>query len=520
MLTPIDYVVLVAYVLGVALFGIWVGGKQTGTQDYFLGGRDLPWWAVCFSVVATETSTLTVIGVPAVAYGGTLTFFQLTFGYLLGRILVSLIFLPRYAQGQLTTAYAFLGARYGDGLRATASVTFLITRLLADGVRLFATAIPLKVIADSAGVETTYLQIIALIGIVTIAYTLIGGIKAVVWMDVVQMLIYIAGAGICLVLLLGEVPEGWWAEATEAGKTALLATGAGLSLSEMLTQPYVLLTAVVGGAVFSMASHGSDQLIVQRLLTCRTLADSQKALIGSAVLVMVQFALFLAVGLLLWVYYQGATPAELGLTRGDEVFPKYVIEGLPPGLSGLILAGIIAAAMSTLSSSLNSLASSTMMDLYERIRGVAVDPSKALRAARGLTFAWGLVFIGFATLFQDQNNPVVELGLAIASYTYGGLLGVFLLGIIHRGTQQRDAIVAFIAAIAVTAVVIFGIRYSGAEGWVFAWNPTAEESAARGLVTVGWPWYTVIGVIVTLAVGSLSALWHRLRRAPQAQTGA
>lgn len=509
MLTGIDYAVILLYLAAVATFGIKAGGKQTSTTDYFLGGRDLPWWAVCFSVVATETSTLTVIGIPAVAYGGSLTFLQLTFGYIIGRIIVSVVFLPRYYGGNLSTAYAFLGDRYGDGMRGTASVTFLVTRLLADGVRLFATAIPLKVIADSAGLEMSYFQIIALIGVVTIIYTYIGGIKAVVWMDVVQMIVYVGGAIGAAAVLLGRVPDGWWAEAVAAGKTNMIDIGTGRSVSEWLTQPYMFVTAVVGGAIFSMASHGTDQLIVQRLLTCRNVRDSQKALIGSGILVFIQFALFLAVGLLLWARYGGVPVADLGLTRGDEIFPKFIIEGLPAGVSGLLLAGIIAAAMSTLSSSLNSLASSSMLDLYERIRGKAVEQAKALKMSRLLTLVWGVVFIFFANLFQNQQNPVVELGLAIASFTYGGLLGVFLLGLVNRRTDQVDAIISFVATIAFMVWVIFAVWYGPDVGWIIDVAPSDAVIAEQNLRAIGWPWYTVIGAAFTLVVGSLIALRHR-----------
>ncbi len=519
MLTPLDYAVIAIYLLGVAALGIKAGGRQQSTADYFLGGRNLPWWAVCFSVVATETSTLTVIGVPAIAYLGTLTFLQLAFGYLFGRIAVSLLFLPRYFAGNLTTAYAFLGARYGDGLRATASVTFLVTRLLADGVRLFATAIPIKVIADAAGLPITYFQIILLLGLVTIVYTLIGGIKAVVWMDVVQMVLYVGGGVLALVLLLGDVPGDWLATAAAEGKTRTFDFGVGQSISEWLTQPYVFVSAVLGGAVFSMASHGTDQLIVQRLLTCRTLQDSQKALVGSAVIVMAQFALFLFVGLLLWSYYGGVSLEALGLTRGDEVFPKYIIEGLPAGISGLVLAGIIAAAMSTLSSSLNALASSSMLDLFERLGGKVLEARRALLLSRGFTLFWGVVFIGFASLFESTENPVVEIGLQIAAFTYGGLLGVFLLGLVNRRTRQADAVAAFVVTVVVMVVVVFGVWYSPQDGWRFVLGPgeavtAAAKAAIRAAVgwpwyTVGWPWYTVIGSSVTLAVGSLLALRHR-----------
>jgi transporter, SSS family len=508
MLTTLDFVVLTVYLLGVAAFGVWAGGAQESTEDYFLGGRDLPWWAVCFSVVATETSTLTVVGVPAVAYGGTLTFLQITLGYLVGRILVGVYVLPRYYAGQLETAYAFLGDRYGSTMQGAASVTFLGTRLLADGVRLFATAIPLKVIANMSGLDASYFQIILVIGVATAVYTLVGGIRAVVWMDVVQMGLYVGGALAAIGFLLGDMPVGWWGEAVAAGKTTLVDLGLDQSVGRWLTQPYTLGTAVVGGAIFSMASHGTDQLIVQRLLACRDEGDSRKALIGSAVVVMLQFALFLGVGLLLWGHYGGASVEALGLQRGDEVFPKYIVEGLPPGLSGLILAGIVAAAMSSLSSSLNALASSSVNDLYEHLVGRPLKADRELLVSRLLTLFWAVVFVGFASLFQDSNNPVVELGLSIASFTYGSLLGVFLLGLWHGRSREADAIVAFVVTIGVMILVIFGVWHSPAEGWVFVLNPTDAYVADASLKGIGWPWYTAIGTTVNLAVGSLLALRH------------
>lgn len=397
-------------------------------------------------------------------------------------------------------------------MRGTASVTFLITRLLADGVRLFATAIPLKVIADMAGFAPSYFHIIAIIGVVTAVYTLVGGIKAVVWMDVVQMLLYVGGALLAIGALLGDVPSGWWTQAASAGKTTLIDIGGDLSFGRWWTEPYTLGTAVVGGAIFSMASHGTDQLIVQRLLACRTPAESQKALIGSAIVVMIQFALFLGVGLLLWAHYGGASVEALGLERGDEVFPLYIIEGLPAGLSGLILAGIVAAAMSSLSSSLNALASSSINDLYERIVGGSLDADRGLLVSRMLTLFWGVVFIGFASLFQDSNNPVVELGLSIASFTYGGLLGAFLLGLWNARTRQIDALVAFVVSIAIMVFVIFGVWHSPSEGWTFVLAPSDVYVANADLKGIGWPWFTAIGTALNLGIGSLLALRHRSNR--------
>ena len=552
-LTPVDYAVIVIYLVGIATLGIWAGGSQKSTDDYFLGGRNLPWWAVCLSVVATETSTLTILSVPTVAYGGAMTFVQLAVGYLVGRTIVAFYFLPQYYRGNLSTAYAFLGERFGPSMQASASATFLFTRLLADGVRLFATAIPLKIIAESAGFSVSYFEIIAIIGVVTIIYTLIGGIRAVVWMDSVQMLLYLFGALFTVILLLGEVPANWLQVASEAGKTQIINVELGGGLSAWLTSPYAFVTAVLGGAVFSMASHGTDQLVVQRLLACRDLRDSQKAIIGSAVLVGVQFLLFLFIGVLLWVSYDGATFAELGYATSDELFPRFIVSGLPMGMSGLLLAGIIAAAMSTLSSSLNALASSTMLDLYElftsaepfsertiqdyrpweatSVEGVAVDkyrppkelersgptPERAVFLSRAATLAWGLIFIAFANLFKTTDNPVVELGLSIASFTYGGLLGAFLLGLASERAREADAVFSFFVTIAVMSLVIFGVWY-GPAGWVF--EPTTGLMRALGLggvggeeySQIGYPWYALLGSALCVGLGSLLAVRRGRKR--------
>ncbi len=507
MLEPLDFVVIVVYFVGIAWLGIRAAGKQRTTTDYFLGGRDLPWWAVCFSVIATETSTLTVIGVPAISFGGPLLFFQITLGYLIGRVIVAFVFLPRYFRGEQETAYAFLGHRFGNRMRMLSSVTFMFTRLLADGVRLFAIAIPFRVVALLAGWDVSYLVIIVAIGLVTICYTFIGGLKAVVWMDTVQMVIYVGGAVLAVFILNGQVPADWLASAAANGKTHLLNTT--WSVTDWLTQPYAFATAIVGGAVFTMASHGSDQLIVQRILACRSLADGKKALIASGFGVMVQFGLFLLLGLLLWAYYDGATFADLGLARGDEVFPKFIVEGMPPGVSGLLLAGIIAAAMSTLSSSLNALAGATVYDVLPNLSGKGMDDATALRVSRWMTLVWGLVFIGFATLFTDMQNPVVELGLSIASFTYGGLLGAFLLGILNRRATETDAMIAFAVTIAVMTTVIFGVYYSATEAsWIFAWRPDAQLREARSLVPLAWPLYTVFGAAGMVLLGSLLGLRH------------
>jgi SSS family solute:Na+ symporter len=506
--TTIDYLVVILYLVGVSVFGLVVSGRQRSTTDYFLGGHRIPWWAVLFSVVATETSTLTFISIPAVAYGGSLIFLQITFGYIVGRIIVSVLFLPKYQQGQLSTAYQFLGNRFGQGMRNIASSTFMLTRLLADGVRLFASAIPIAIIFRLAGVKASdlniYLISILMISCVTLIYTFLGGIRAVVWMDVIQMCVYIGGALLAAGIILSRLPNGLSETihvARSAGKLELFHQGFNLSFKEFIAQPYTLLTALFGGAIFSIASHGTDQLIVQRLLTTRNLRSSQKALVGSGIVVFLQFALFLFIGLLLYGFYNGLAPSQLGLITTDEIFAKFIVEELPAGLSGLIIAAILAAAMSTLSSSINSLASATTMDLYKPYWGKKATPAKDLRISRVITIAWGIILMGSAFFFallqirsSGERPAVVELGLGIASYTYGGLLGVFMLGVLSKKLQRSDAVIGFFAGLIALLFLVKG--------------PIQVLLPGEGL-TIAWPLYTVVGGLIVIAVGHLAYLIRR-----------
>lgn len=475
---PIDLVVITAYPLCLAWLGLRLSGRQRDTKDYFIGDRRLPWWAVCLSVVATETSALTVISIPGVAYLGDVTFLQVAVGYMIGRVVVAFVLLPRYYRGEMTTAYAYLGLRFGRGMQSTAAVTFLFTRLLADGVRLFAAAIPMKIVLDAYGLEMSYFGIIAVLGVVTVLYTFIGGIRAVVWVDVFQMALYVVGGVIALILITNSLDVNFLEVAAAEGKTRFVDF-----TSDPISAPYATVTAVLGGALLSTASHGADQIIVQRLLGCRSLRDAQKAVIVSGAVVFFQFALFLTVGLALYSYFEAATIEQLGLAGTDELFPVFIVEGLPAGLSGLLLAGIMASAMSTLSSSLAALSSSTMADLYERFVARPLTDVQGLRLGRLFTLGWGLVFIGAAAMFTGTDDPVVELGLSVASLTYGGLLGAFFLGLWVRRARQRDAIIAFGVAVATMS-------------WLFLFQP--------GLV--GFTWYTAIGTSITLALGGLLSL--------------
>ncbi len=475
----LDLVVIVAYLVAIAAIGLRLSGRQQSATAYFVGERDLPWWAVCFSIVATETSTLTVISVPGVAYMGAFGFVELAIGYLVGRSLVAWVLLPLYMRGGFVSAYQYLGQRFGTGLQGVASVTFLGTRLLAEGVRLFASAIPIKLLLDAIGLPTSFIAIIAVISLLTLLYTYVGGIRAVIWTDAIQMSIYVGGAAICVLVLLGEVGFAGMGQAYAAGKFQVLNFAA-----PVLTSPFNAIAAIVGGAVFGMASHGTDQLMVQRVLACRTLAEGRRAMVGSAVVVGIQFALFSLIGALLWVHLGGKTPAQMGLRSSDDLFPRFILDELPPGLSGLLIAGILSATMGSLSSALNSMANSTVADLLRPVmRG-----RDGLKLSRLLTVIWAVVMAGFASLFTDTHSQVVLLGLGIAAYTYGALLGAFLLGLVVRRANQRDAIVAFVATLVVMTVVVRSY-------------------------TLAFTWYVPLGVVVSLVVGGLLSLSHATVRA-------
>jgi len=466
----LDYIIIIVYLIGVAAFGIISGGKQKTVKDYFAGSRSVPWWAVCFSIVAAETSTLTFISIPGLAYIANLNFLQVAVGYLFGRIAVAYLFLPAYDKGELKTAYTFLEKRFGGKTRSYASIVFLFTRTAADGVRLFATAIPLKLMLD-----INYPVAIIIIAMVSFIYTYTGGMKGIIWVDVVQMFIYLGGAILAGIFILHLLPDGWKTvvnAASTGNKFNIINLGFNKGIAGFFSQPYTLIGGLVGGAFLSMASHGTDQLIVQRLLSTRNMKDSQKAVIGSGVIVIIQFAVFLVLGVMLYAYY-GTINA-----KSDEIFPMFIINVLPAGVTGIIIAGLFAAAMSTLAGSMSSLASSTVHDLYIPFLGKDIDEAKKLKVSRVFTVLWAVMLIFAALFFMNTSRAVVELALSIASFTYGGLLGTFLLGVLNKKAKEKEALSGFTVGILTMIVVI-------------------------SLKIVAWTWFTLIGVIATLFVGTL-----------------
>lgn len=467
----VDTLILVIYLSTVAGIAVWAGRKQNSAESYFLGNRNLPWGMIMLSLVATETSVLTFLSVPGVAYVSDLGFLQLAIGYIIGRWVVSRFLLPGYFEQGLESTYEFIRNRWGSGTQKFASLIFLVTRVLADGVRLFMTAIPVSLITG-----WPYISSIMVIGVATLIYTLVGGIRSVVWADSLQFVIYLAGGFLALMVLNSAVDGGWgtiFHVAGGAGKLRFLHFEAG----SFSGGGYHFLTAVVGGMFLSIASHGTDHLMVQRLLASRDARSGQKALVGSGFLVFLQFTLFMILGAGLWVFYGGAD------IQPDRVFSTFIVESLPVGVSGLVLAAIFSAAMSTLSSSINSLASSTMTDWIKGLWPLRQN----LRTSRALSVFWALVLMGGASLFTSQENPLVEVGLTIASFTYGGLLGFFVLGRLKRDFHPAAVITGFLASLAAMVGVI-------------------------SLTTVAWPWYTVIGLFTMLVVSfAVAPLYRNLK---------
>ena len=468
-LDKLDLAIIALYLVGITLFGLRFRKRHRSLRDYFLAGRDIPWWAIALSIVAAETSTLTIISIPGLAYDTNLTFLQVVMGYVVGRVIISFVLLPHYFRGDLYTAYELIERRFGRGLRSLTAGLFLLTRAAAEGVRVYAVSIVVSIALGTGEVAS-----ITIITVLTLIYTFEGGLAAVIWTDVVQTAIYIGGTLVGLVTILHLVPGGWTAihaAAASAGKLQVF------DFTPSFWIPYSFWAGVIGGAAFTTASHGTDQLFVQRLLAARTQKQSAVALISSGVAILFQFALFLMVGVMLWAFYR-VPSASFG--KSDRIYPTFIVNQMPHGISGLLIAAVLAAAMSNLSAALNSLSSSSIMDFYVRLRPKA-DERMQMRLSRLATFGWALLLFGLAVLALHKVGRVVEVGLQIASVAYGALLGVFLLGVLTKKANQRGAM----------AGMLFGF---GTE--LYLWR-----------IHVPWTWWVIVGTLVTFAVGYVLSLF-------------
>jgi SSS family transporter len=502
-----DLALVALYLIAITLFGLRFSrkNKQPGSslKSYFLADNTIPWWAISLSIVSAETSTLTIISIPGVAFGGDFGFLQVVLGYMLGRIVVAALFLPKYFRGEMLTAYQLIDQRFGHTLHKVTAGLFLLTRAAAEGVRVFAISI---VVGIAIGTGDTLS--IAIISALTLLYTFEGGMAAVIWTDVVQMALYVAGTLVALFTLSARIPGGWshiHAVAAPLGKFHVL------NFALNLTTAYTFWAGVLGGTFLTMASHGTDQLMVQRMLAARNLRESRLALLSSGAVIFLQFTLFLLIGTGLFVFYGNHPQA---FSSPDRIFPTFIVQQMPHGVAGLLVAAILAAAMSNLSAALNSLASTTVVDFYlpfretrsstnhgHRTSDIAPPPNTTL-ISRAATIFWAIVLFAVAVyaIQHGGKGHVVETGLSIASVAYGCLLGVFLLGTLTRYATQSGAILGMIAGFAFNLALwlsppSFGFTYT-----------THASTHYLPIPHVAFTWYVLLGALVTFATGSLASL--------------
>lgn len=484
MLSNLDLGIVALYILAMTLFGVWFSKKQKDLKTYFVGERNVGWFLVLISIVATETSAVTFLSVPGTAYnpsGGNMTFIQLSFGYILGRCLVAWLLLPLYMQGELFSAYQVLREKFGPSVQRVASALFLLTRTIADGLRLYLTALVMQYVGWSIP------EAILATGIITIVYTYLGGMKAVLWTDLIQFVIKIAGAALAGYFVLKLIPGGWdtYVQVGEAADKFRW-----LDTRWNPTVAYNIWAGVIGGAVFSMASHGADQLMVQRYLCARSLGQARLALVLSGFVILAQFVLFLLVGIGFFVaHQQGVFDIAIGgrdATK-DEVFGHFIVTQMPSGVVGVLVAAILAAAMSTLSSSLNSSANALVTDFYKPWR-----PNHSERhyvvLSRLLTAFWGAAQISVALIahYSGSDRSVVDRVLAVAGLTTGLILGLFILGRFRTAVSSPAAIIGLVTGFIAVIVV---------------WLP---GQLPQGQTILAWPWFAPVGAGTTVIVALIA----------------
>jgi len=471
----LDFAIILAYLAAITWFGAHFRRGQTTLRDYFLGGRTAPWWAISLSIVSAETSTLTIVGTPALAFAGNLGFLQIVLGYLLARLAISFLFLPHYFRGEMFTAYELMRRRFGERIRKLTASMFLVTRALAEGVRVFAISLVVSIVLGTGEIAS-----IILILLLTIFYTFEGGMTAVIWTDVVQMSLYVFGAIASFFVILAQIPGGWHhvvAVAGAAHKFTIFDFRFSPTMA-FFSRPYTFWAGVAGGCFLTTASHGTDQLMVQRLLSARNERQSRAALLASWVVIFFQFTLFLLIGVLLYVYYgDTGMPAPQQM---DRIYPEFIWNHLPAGVAGLAIAAILAAAMANLSAALNSLASTTVVD-FLGTRGSS--DARSLRVARLATVAWGFLLLAIAIVARHSRS-VLEAGLTIASIPSGMLLGVFLLGVLTRKPREGAAI----AGVAAGLAAILYVRFR---------------------TPIAFTWYVLIGTTVTFCAALMASWFQR-----------
>lgn len=473
-----DLGTIAVYLVAITWFGARFRKSQRSLKDYFLGGQTAPWWAIGLSIVSAETSTLTVIGTPILSFSGNFQFLQLVLGYLLARIVISLLFLPHYFRGEMFTAYELMRRRFGERIRRLTAGTFLILRALAEGVRVFAVSIIIAIILGTGEVAS-----IGVIVLLTVFYTFEGGMTAVIWTDVVQMFLYVAGAVLSFFVILHQIPGGWphVVDLADAGHKFQMFDFRFSWTPEFFARNYSFWAGLIGGCFLTTASHGTEQLLVQRFLSAKTESQSRAALFSSWVVIFFQFALFLFIGLLLYVHYSDGH--VLAPRPPESIYPAFVWNNLPVGIAGLVIAAILAAGMSNLSAALNSLASTTVMDFYKPWflrKNPAASEGYFMGIARWATVLWAVILFLIGLVARHWGS-VLEAGLTIASILYGSLLGVFLLGLLTKRVQENAAMIAMVVGL----ILMIGVKQ-----WTH----------------IAFTWYVLIGTAGTFLTGCIASV--------------
>lgn len=493
----LDLVIIFGYLIGITAFGILFAGKQETTEEYFVGDRSVPWWAIAMSIVATETSTITFVSVPGVVFAknGNFEFLQLVFGYLLGRVVISIVFIPLYFKGQLQTVYQLLGDRFGGRVKMLASGLFVIMRNVADGIRLLLTAIVLAAVytAFQPDTDPTYVIVgsILILGIVMIVFTFYGGMEAVIWIEVVQLVIYIGGAVAAAVVLIQNI-DGGISGAIDVGRQFHKFQLFDFSLD--FAKTYTFWGGLLGGCFLTMSTHGTDQFLVQRYLCTDKPRAAITALMTSGAVVLGQFIGFLFIGVLLFAFYQpynldgfAAGTGAFPFSGPDKVFPSFITQKMPTGLSGLVVAAIFAAA---LSSSLNSIAATAVNDIYKPFAKDRSD-RHLMRIAGILTVVVGIIQIAIAVGLKDANSSALNLALAVASLINGPILGVFLVGSFIKRAREIHALLGMGVSIVLMTYVLL-----------------ASNKVVPGPV-IAFPWYAMMGSLTTVLIAFVSTLMFK-----------
>jgi SSS family solute:Na+ symporter len=499
-----DWIVIAAYLLGIIGLGVWFGKDQRNTRDYFLGSKNIPWWGIGLSIVAAETSALTIISVPAMAYGTDLSFIQIVIGYVIARLILAVVMVPHYLKGEIYSPYQLLENSFGAPARKLAGGFFLLSETLAAGVRVYVASIPVKLMLGEKllgiGTGDPILGAILLFVLLSLIYTYIGGVKAVIWTDAVQFGLFMAG-GLFTLFYIPTLMGGSLSSALEQARAGGKLNWFHPEFS--LTMPFNIWMGLIGATFVTLSSHGAEQLIVQRVLACKNVEDGRKALVLSSIVILPLFLIFLVVGALLWAYYQThpfaitipEVRANSGIKQNDYIYPIFMVTAVPHVLKGFLIVAILSAAMSSVSSALTSLASVSTMDFLKGITRGAWSDEAYLRFSKNSTVLWAGALIIVASL--SRGFPyVLNAAFGLRGLTSGALLGGLALVLFWKRGSAVPVFAGMLGSLAAMSIIT-----------QVEWNTSLLQGK------IAWPWFTLIGTAIMLGIANaVRAIMGRVRK--------